>query len=110
MRVGTQKQHVRAARGLSATSSDVRPWCLLTCEAEPACRDCTCGSGSGSPTTVPTLSVGLLGPVWIYGPEVTRDPSVGYSGVRTVLPLGRKHQDRQERRTSLPGVRRRANR
>src|SRR6476661_8104434 len=40
--------------------------------------------------------------------EVTRDPSVGYSGVRTVLPLGRKYQDRQERPTSLPGVRRRA--
>ena len=24
------------------------PWCLLTCEAEPAWRDCTCGSGSVS--------------------------------------------------------------
>src|ERR1700682_370360 len=56
------------------------------------------------------LSAGLVGPVWIYRPEVTRDPSVGYSGVRTVLPLGRKYQDRQERRTSLPGVRRRADR
>jgi hypothetical protein len=38
---------------------------------------------------MPTLSVGLLGLVWIFGVEVSSDPSVGYSGVRTVLSLGR---------------------
>jgi hypothetical protein len=50
----------------SVASSEVRSLVSMTCEAEPARRDCTCGSGSVSPTKCECLSVGLIGPVWIY--------------------------------------------
>ena len=50
LRVGTPQQDADAASCCSATSSEVRSLVSMTCEAEPAWRDCTCGSGSESPT------------------------------------------------------------
>src|ERR1700761_3031169 len=82
---------------LSPTSSDVRSLVPLDLLGRTGPARLRLRVRFGVTDDMPTLSVGLLGPVWIFGVEVSSDPSVGYSGVRAFLSLGRKHQDRQKR-------------